>query len=100
MNLQNHNIFLWNCRGAGSPEFFRSCKQYMDSSNPDIIVIMELRVDAERLRRSCQLLGFDEFHFSNGRGFSGGIIVAWKINRVSAIVLATKFQFIHFYVVL
>lgn len=67
----------------------------MDNLHPDIIVIMELRVDAERLRRSCHLLGFDEFHFSNGRGFSGGIIVAWKSGNVNISILYTHFQFIH-----
>lgn len=67
----------------------------MDSNNPDIIVVVELRVDASRLRRTFQLLGFDEFHFFNVRGFSGGIIVAWSSSRIRVAVMEIHFQFIH-----
>ena len=97
MNNNNNDcrIFLWNCRGAGSPDFFRFCKQYLDGSHPDICVIMELRVDASRLKRTFNMLGFDEFHFSNTRGFSGGIVVAWRSDRVQGTVLTIHFQFIH-----
>lgn len=88
MNQDDCRIFLWNCRGVASPDFFRFCKKYMDGSHPYICVVMELRVDALRLKRTFRLLGFDEFHFSNVRGFSEGIVVAW-------LVLNIHFQFIH-----
>lgn len=56
---------------------------------------MELRVSIERLGRTFEMLGYDEFHVSHGRGFSGGIIVAWCSDKVIATILQTIFQFIH-----
>lgn len=67
----------------------------MDIYKPNIIVLVELRVDAERLKRPVNRLGFDEFHYSNGRGFSGGIIVAWRSDTVEAVVTEIHFQFVH-----
>lgn len=58
-------------------QLFGFCKQYMDCHHPDIIVVMELREDAERLCRICQSLVFHEFHYSNRICFSGGIIIIW-----------------------
>lgn len=70
-------------------------KQYLDGSHSDICAIMELRVDASRQKRTFNLLGFEEFHFSSTRGMSGGIVVAWRGDRVHGTVLTTHFQFIH-----
>ncbi|PNY15946.1 ribonuclease H, partial [Trifolium pratense] len=56
---------------------------------------METRTDAENLRRTFQLLGFDGFQFSNANGYSGGIIVAWKGSIVDVEVLMRHFQFLH-----
>lgn len=76
MIVQNHKKKLWNCRGAASPAFFRYCKQYMEVHHPEIVVIMELRVDPWKLQKTFILLGFDGFLCSDGRGFAGGIVVA------------------------
>lgn len=54
-----NSIFLWNCRGAASPSFFRHYKQYLEACRPEIVVIMETRVDPGRLQRTFNLLGFD-----------------------------------------
>lgn len=91
----NSSFFLWNCRGAASPSLLLFCKQYIDSYHPHIFVLMELRVDAVKLRKTCQLLGFDMFHYSNGCGFSGGIVIAWKSSNVTISIIQTHFQFIH-----
>jgi exonuclease III len=95
MNSQNQKIFLWNCRGAASTAFHRSCKYYLDIHKPEVIVIMETRVDPEKLRNTFMLLGFDNMHHSQCRGFAGGIVVAWKMNDVNMNVEITDFQFIH-----
>lgn len=71
-------IFLWNCRGASNNTFFRFCKQYIDLYHPDILFIMETRVDPLKTKNSFNRLGFDWFLSSEVRGFSGGIAVGWN----------------------
>lgn len=56
---------------------------------------MELRTQPLNLQSTFLLLGFDGFSYSEGRGFSRGIIVAWKSHVVQVQVLQIQFQFIH-----
>lgn len=95
MDCPLKSIFVWNCRGAASSSFVRMCKQYLDTLRPDIVVVMETRVDPSRLRRSFQILGFDGFSYSNVQGYAGGIIAAWKKDRVRVQVVQRHFQFLH-----
>lgn len=86
MNDSNNKIFVWNCHRATSTAWV--CKRYM-----------ELRVDPFKLQKTFELLGFDGFLGSDGRGFAGGIIVAWKLSKVSISLIAKDFQFLHVKVV-
>lgn len=94
MNIPNIRSFCGTVEVLGVLIYI-VCKQYMDSIHPDIIVLMELRVDDERLMRTCHLLGFDEFHYLKGIGFFGGIFEAWRTSCVNIDILITRFQFIH-----
>lgn len=88
-------IFLWNCRGAANNAFYRFCKQHVDVYHPDILVIMETRIDPLKIKKnSFNLLGFDGFLNSEVRGFAGGIVVAWKSSVVNISLLINDFQFL------
>lgn len=91
-----HKIFVWNCRGAASPNLFRNCKQFVDVHRPGIFAIFETRCNPSRLQKTFRLLGYDGFAFSQNRGFAGGIAVGWKIEVVGLVALRNEFQFIHF----
>jgi hypothetical protein len=91
----NSKIFVWNCRGAASSAFYRSCKQYMDNNKPEVIVIIETRVNPDKLSKTFNLLGFDGMSYSDCRGYAGGIVVAWKKDEVKVNVEVIDFQFIH-----
>jgi exonuclease III len=95
MFTHNKKIFIWNYRGAASSAFYRSCKQYMDNNKPDIIVIMETRVDPPKLSKTIKLLGFDDMYYSNCRGYAGGILIAWRSTEVAVKLEDRDFQFIH-----
>ncbi|WJX64016.1 hypothetical protein P8452_48843 [Trifolium repens] len=41
------------------------------------------------------MLGYDDYVASEGQGFAGGIIVAWKKDYIQVDVIVKKFQFIH-----
>lgn len=65
MNL--NKIFIWNCRGAASPDLFRNCKQCIDVHRPEIFMIMETRINPIRLKNTFNLLGFDGFTYPENR---------------------------------
>ncbi|WJX47132.1 hypothetical protein P8452_33857 [Trifolium repens] len=88
-------IFVWNCRGAASKAFYRFCKQYVSLNKPAMLVLMELRCDPNKLRRSCQLLGYDEFVATDVEGYAGGILVAWKKDYFTVDVCIKSIQYIH-----
>lgn len=94
-----NSVFVWNCRGAASQVFYRFLKQYLDIHNPDIVVILETRVDPARLQRTLGLLGFDGYDFCNVQGYAGGIRVAWKRHNIRIDVLRKEFQFMHLQVI-
>lgn len=84
------NIMAWNVRGAANTDLFSNLKQFVDIHMPDILIIVELRVDPSKLQRTLLLLGF-----ATRNGYAGGIIIAWKDHNLSIKVLKTTFQFIH-----
>ncbi|KAK2451486.1 hypothetical protein P8452_14619 [Trifolium repens] len=59
------------------------------------MVIMETRVDPNKLDKSIKLLGFDNMQHTECRGFAGGIVVAWKTCDARIKVETADFQFIH-----
>jgi hypothetical protein len=95
MMNKNTKIFVWNCRGAANTSFYRFCKSYVSIHNPIMIVIMEIRCDPSKLRRSIQLLGYDEFTATEVQGYAGGIVVGWKKDNITVDVVNKSFQFMH-----
>jgi hypothetical protein len=72
----NSKIFVWNCRGAANTSFYRFCKQYVCCNKPGMIVIVEIRCDPNKLSKTLNMLGYEDYVASEGQGFAGGIIVA------------------------
>lgn len=86
---------LWNCGGATNQAIFRYCKQYREVYHPNIIVIMETRIDPMKLSKSFSKLGFDDFAYANCQGFAGGIIVTWKKKQIFIQVEKIDLQYLH-----
>ncbi|XP_058769166.1 uncharacterized protein LOC131643032 [Vicia villosa] len=95
MILHQHDIFIWNCRGAASKEFYRVCKKYLDSFKPKMIVVVETRCDPTKLMNSFKKLGFDSFLSNCNQGYAGGICVAWLDVEIKITMEIIKFQFLH-----
>jgi exonuclease III len=95
MNCYPLKIFVWNVRGATNTSFYRNCKQYLDIHHPEVLVLMELRTHPMKIKNSIEMLGFDGYAFSENRGFSGGIVIAWKENIVFVSCIHIDSQFIH-----
>lgn len=90
-----NRIMIWNYRGEASKAFQRVCKQLVKENNPYIVVIVETRMEPHKLEKTFILLGFNILVRSEVRGFSGGISMAWKSNRVKVDVLQKYFKFLH-----
>jgi exonuclease III len=67
----------------------------MDNNKPEVIVIIETRVNPNKLSKTFNLLGFDDMSYSDYRGYAGGIVVVWKKDEVKVNVEVIDFQFIH-----
>jgi hypothetical protein len=95
MMIMNSKIFVWNCRGAANTSFYRVCKHYVSINKPSMLVIMETRCDPNKLRRTFELLGFDDFAATEVRGYAGGIVVVWKKDKITVDVCKQSFQYLH-----
>lgn len=89
------NILAWNVRGAANTELLSNVQQFVDVHKPDVLIIVETRVDPSKLKRTFLLLGYNGFCFAQVNGYAGGIIIAWKEENLHIKVLRTTFQFIH-----
>jgi hypothetical protein len=72
-NLSSMRILVWNCRGAGNPNFRRDFAELMRSHRPSIAVLVETRIFGQRAEDTSSMLGFDSVCRSEAVGFRGGI---------------------------
>ena len=72
-NVLSMKILLWNCRGAGNPNFHRNFVELMHSHQPTIVVLVETQILGQRAMDVSIALGFDRVIRSDVEGFSGGI---------------------------
>lgn len=90
-----HNIFVWNYRGASSKDFFRYCSQYVLKYKPKVLMIMETMCNPNKLNKSFTRTGFDDIISVENKGFACGIMVAWNKKLVTVELYEKKIQYIH-----
>ncbi|KAI5424722.1 hypothetical protein KIW84_030782 [Lathyrus oleraceus] len=75
-----------NNRDTGSADTQEACKEMKENTNKHThnTSIKELHMDnnPERLRNNFKHLGFDGYTFSQVRGYSGGICLPWKTDKL------------------
>ncbi|KAI9102180.1 hypothetical protein K1719_023690 [Acacia pycnantha] len=64
-------------------------------SDPSILLLSETKTEAESPFRCLAKLGFDEWDFVPSLGRSGGLLAAWRKDRVAVSVLCKNRQFIN-----
>jgi exonuclease III len=94
-NVLSMKVLLWNCRGAGNPNFRRNFADLMRSHQPTIVVLVETRISGQRAVEVSTALGFDRVIRSDAEGFSGGIWLLWDSGSVTLDVLHVNNQAIH-----
>jgi hypothetical protein len=94
-NLSSMRILVWNCRGAGNPNFCRNFADLLRSHRPSIAVLVETRISGQRAEDISSMLGFNRVCRSEAVGFRGGIWLLWNSGEVSLDVLMVTDQAIH-----
>ena len=75
-NFLSMKILVWNCTGAGNPDF---CRNFTDmdhmacSHRPSIAIILETRISSQRADSISSSLGFDNVCRSDSDGSRGDI---------------------------
>ena len=88
-------ILVWNCRGAGNPNFRRNFAELIRSHRPSIAVLVETRISGHRAEDISSNLGFNSVCRSEAVGFRGGIWLLWNSGEISLDVLMVTDQAIH-----
>jgi exonuclease III len=88
-------ILVWNCRGAGNPNFRRNFAELLRSHRPSIAILVETRISGQRAEDISSMLGFNRVCRSEAVGFRGGIWLLWNSGEVSLDVLMVTDQAIH-----
>lgn len=95
MFFMDRRIIVWNCRGAGSDAFGRAVKMMCKDSHPDVLVLLETRVEVGRAVGLSKKLGFDKYYTVAGDGYAGGIWLMWKSSNVDIGIIEDHYQFCH-----
>jgi hypothetical protein len=95
LNDLSMKILLWNCRGAGNPNFRRNFAELMRAHHPTIVVLVETRISGQRAVDVSTALGFDRVIRSDAEGFSRGIWLLWDSGSVTLDILQVNNQAIH-----
>jgi exonuclease III len=90
MEIVNHYIGQWNCRGLNGAARKSAVRAAADDANAAIICLVETKLQVVTRFTVSQVLGprYDEFTFLPADGTAGGILVAWQSALVS--VSATR----------
>ncbi|XP_021743477.1 uncharacterized protein LOC110709569 [Chenopodium quinoa] len=78
-------ILSWNCRGIGNPRTVSSLRDWCWREMPNLVFIMETKIDERRLdgiKRNC---GFTEGIAVSSVGLAGGLGLWWRNIKVSVV---------------
>ena len=95
LNIISMKILLWNCRGAGNPNFRRNFVELMRYHQPSIVMLVETHISGQQAEIISMGLGFDSVVQSKAKGFSGGIWLLWDSDAVNIDVISINQQVIH-----
>ncbi|KAL7223854.1 hypothetical protein ACSBR1_025335 [Camellia fascicularis] len=77
-NIPSMDLLVWTCRGAGNKRFKRNLRELVQIHKPDIIVLMETKVELTTIRMFFNCMGFTTSTHVDPVGQSGGIWMLWK----------------------
>ncbi len=72
-------LISWNCQGLGTPEAVRALHHMVKKKGPEVLFLMETKLDAVRMEVIRIKLGFDNAFTVPSLGRSGGLALLWKV---------------------
>ncbi|GMI63733.1 hypothetical protein HRI_000042600 [Hibiscus trionum] len=93
------NILCWNAQGVASPAFRRHFRNFVRINDPQVVVLVEPRINSVRADRVLTKLEFPNSYWVEAHGFNGGIWLLWW-DSVSIHIDRISNQFIHICVTL
>ncbi|KAL0443700.1 UNVERIFIED_CONTAM: hypothetical protein Slati_2092700 [Sesamum latifolium] len=88
-------ILSWNCRGASRAEFVVAARDLLQRYQPDIFIVMDTRLHADRSRAIIQRLPFSASIVTSALGLAGGIWVLWHAGDLNIRQLEVTARTIH-----
>ncbi|GMY35564.1 hypothetical protein FCV25MIE_30806 [Fagus crenata] len=71
-------LISWNCQGLGNPKAVRALHHMVKKKGPEVLFLMETKLDAVRMEVIRIKLGFDNAFTVPSLGRSGGLALLWK----------------------
>ena len=97
-NFLSMKILVWNCTGAGNPNFCRNFTDMVCSHRPSIAIILETRISSQRADSISSSLGFDNVCRLDADGSRGCIWILWNARDITLDILSVNDQSIHVFV--
>ncbi|CAM8900163.1 unnamed protein product [Rhodiola kirilowii] len=88
-------LLMWNCRGLGTASAIRSLKDVVSSSSPQIIGLVETKMNNSKWQLIRSILGFQNYFSVSPRGRSGGLATLWR-NDIDVTIRYYSFHHIDF----
>lgn len=95
MVLESTNFLVWNCRGAGNRGFPRHLKDLIDTHQPQILALLEPWASGIVADQVCSRIGWRRWYRVEANGFSWGIWIFWREERLEIKILHEHHQFVH-----
>ncbi|KAL5576765.1 hypothetical protein UlMin_018464 [Ulmus minor] len=72
------NCLVWNVRGLGNQQAFRSLQRLIADEDPSLVFLCETKLVARQCQNMRSQLGFDGCYVQDSIGRKGGLILLWK----------------------
>lgn len=89
----NLKIFSWNCQSCANRKFIRAFREYNSEHSPDIVCLVEPKVNGKKANSVIEQLGFNSSHRVEVVSFSGGNWMGWK-DSIRIQIISSHPQFI------
>jgi hypothetical protein len=86
------SLLCLNYRGCGWPEAVCKICNVVDHNRPRVLFLSETRMSAEHSQNLCWKLGFHNAFGVSSQGFSGGLVMMWKVDMNVVIKTFSKFH--------
>ena len=80
------NCLSWNCRGLGNPRTVRQLQDLVSRFKPDIVFLMEVEKNMEKMERIKVRLKFEGIFLVEGKNRGGGIAMLWKDKGIARLL--------------